>query len=195
MKVCTYLNAFAGSAMVGVTLFVACGGAQAPASATAPSPGDMSTATDMSPASPGSLATPAASATQPVAAPPVAALASASAKSENGGPDRKMEDIRAVVAGNREAFRACYDRALKAHPGIKGTFVLSFVVNPDGSIKSAEADQRKSEIHAADLETCAASVVKALKFPPSRKGLESQVSYPFDFNPKGPPPPKASGSP
>ena len=54
-------------------------------------------------------------------------------------PDRDINDIRAAVAGNRDAFRACYDRSLKAHPGIKGTFVLKFVVNPEGSVKSAEA--------------------------------------------------------
>jgi TonB family protein len=103
-----------------------------------------------------------------------------------------MNDIRAIVAGNRDAFRACYDRALKTHPGIKGTFVLNFVVKPDGSLKTAEADQAKSEIHVPELETCAIATLKGLKFPPSRKGMESTVNYPFDFNPKGPPPAKGT---
>jgi TonB family protein len=99
-----------------------------------------------------------------------------------------MDDIRAIVAGNRDLFRACYDRSLKTHPGIKGKFVLKFVVNPDGSVKSAEGDATKSEIHTPDLESCAVGVLKGLKFPPSKKGMESTVNYPFDFNPKGPSP-------
>jgi TonB family protein len=99
-----------------------------------------------------------------------------------------MDDVRAVVAGNRDAFRACYDKSLKTHPGIKGRFMLKFVVNPDGSVKSAESDVAKSEIHASDLESCAVGVLKGLKFPPSKKGMESTVNYPFDFNPKGVPP-------
>ena len=106
-----------------------------------------------------------------------------------------MNDIRAVVAGNRDAFRACYDRSLKTHPGIKGTFMLTFVVNPDGSVKSAEGDSTKSEIHAPDLESCAVGVLRGLKFPPSKKGMESKVNYPFDFNPKGPPPKTGNGNP
>ncbi len=99
-----------------------------------------------------------------------------------------MDDLRAIIAGNRDAFRACYEASLKKHPGIKGRFLLKFVVNPDGTVKSAGADPTKSEIHASDLETCAVGVVKGLKFPPSKKGMESTVNYPFDFNPKGPPP-------
>jgi TonB family protein len=99
-----------------------------------------------------------------------------------------MDDIRAIVAGNRDAFRACYDKSLKAHPGIKGRFMMKFVVSPEGAVKSAEADVAKSEIKASDLESCAVGVLKGLKFPPSKKGMESTVNYPFDFNPKGVPP-------
>jgi hypothetical protein len=104
-----------------------------------------------------------------------------------------MDDIRAIVAGNRDAFRACYDRSLTKHPGIKGRFMLKFVVSPEGVVKSAEGDATKSEIHAPDLESCAIGVLKGLKFPPSKKGMESTVNYPFDFNPKGAPP--KAGSP
>ena len=104
-----------------------------------------------------------------------------------------MDDVRAVVAGNRDAFRACYDKSLKTHPGIKGRFMLKFVVSPEGAVKSAEADVAKSEIRASDLESCAVGVLKGLKFPPSKKGMESTVNYPFDFNPKGVPPKSGAG--
>jgi TonB family protein len=97
-----------------------------------------------------------------------------------------------VVGSNRDLFRNCYEKSLKAHPGIKGKYVLTFVINPDGSVKSAETDQSTSQIHQSDMASCAEAAVRTLKFPPSKKGKESKTSYPFDFNPKGPsasPPP------
>ncbi|HEX9297381.1 MAG TPA: TonB family protein [Polyangiaceae bacterium] len=182
MHACTYLNVAAGMILFGISSFTACGESQPPAKSpeTAPSEATPAAATaDMPPASTG----------QPppaVATPTGTSLAASPPASTASGPDRTLDDIRAVVASNRDSFRACYDRSLKGHPGIKGTFVLKFVVNPDGTVKSAEADQAKSQIHASDLDTCAIAALKGLKFPPSRKGMESTVSYPFDFNPKGP---------
>jgi TonB family protein len=108
------------------------------------------------------------------------------------GPDRSLNDIQAIVAGNRDLFRACYDKAAKTHPGIKGDFTLKFVVNPDGTVKSAEGDPTKSEIHVPELDTCAIATLKTLKFPPSKRGMESAVSFPFKFTPQGAP---KSGTP
>jgi TonB family protein len=180
MRACTYLNVFAGTVMFGLMSFAACGGAQsetqAPSAASSADPSnEVSTAAKVAPAAATGAASSPAS---PSSAAPAAALPTPPA-------DRSMNDIRAIVAGNRDGFRACYDRAQKTHPGIKGTFMLKFVLNPDGSVKSAEADPAKSEIHAPELETCAVSTLRGLKFPPSRRGMESTVNYPFDFNPKG----------
>ncbi len=184
MQACTYLNAVAGAVLAGLSSIAACGGA--PTQASSPSSTDPTAAVASSDIS-GPSPTPAASSPSPT---PAAASAAPVA-----APDRSTNDIRAVVASNRDSFRACYDKSLKGHPGIKGTFILSFVLNPDGTVKTAQADQSKSEIHAADVETCAVAVLKTLKFPPSRKGMESTVNYPFDFNPKGPPPKTVSPSP
>jgi hypothetical protein len=172
-----YLNTSVAVLALGFASFGACGGSQGAPSSTPPSSAEPAASADLAP--PPAAA---ASATPPAAPTPPAPPAAGS-----DGPDRNMDDIRAVVAGNRDLFRACYERSLKTHPGIKGSFVLRFMVNPDGSIKSAEADQAKSEIHTDDLVACAIGVLKGLKFAPSRKGMESTVSYPFDFHPKGKP--------
>jgi TonB family protein len=184
MRACMYLNIAAGAVIFGVSSFAACGGAQSTASAPSPEP-----AASAAPAS----ASSSVAETPPAASSP--SLAAASPVPPPPAPDRGMDDIRAIVAGNRDAFRTCYDRSLKTHPGIKGRFMLKFVLNPDGTVKSAEADPTKSEIHAPDLESCAIGALKGLKFPPSKKGMESTVNYPFDFNPKGPPPKTGSGAP
>jgi TonB family protein len=104
--------------------------------------------------------------------------------SQSGARDaRGKEEIQAVLVANRDQVRACYDAALKNNPGIHGDVVVAFVINPDGSVKSAEVNWSESEIHVPELDSCAVDVVRSLKFPPSSRGLESKVNYPFNFNP------------
>jgi outer membrane biosynthesis protein TonB len=183
MRVCCQVNAGA-IAVISITLgFAACGSTQSGAPAVAPEP--ASQAASAAPLSEGAAPSSASSAAHDTsAAAPASAAPSASASAAPPVPDRTMNDIRAIVANNRDGFRGCYDRSAQAHPGIKGTYTLKFVLSPDGSVKSADADPSKSQIHAADLEACTVGVLKSLKFPPSRRGMESTVSYPFDFNPK-----------
>jgi TonB family protein len=183
MEACTYFNAVAASLLLGLFSSGACGGSTPAPSAPSPA--------STEPAKASTSAEPSAAAAEPI---PAAATSSAAAPAPAGsasktseGPDRSLDDIRAIVTSNRDTFRACYDNAAKSRPGIKGTFTLKFVVNPDGTVKSAEADSTKSDIHAPELDTCAAAAFKALKFPPSKRGMESSGHYPFNFNPKGTP--------
>ena len=181
MQACTYFNAAAASLLLGLLSSGACGGST-PAPSAAPAstePSPAATYPTPSPIPPEPVPA-AATSTAPAPAPPAA---SASKPSE--GPDRSLDDIRAIVTNNRDTFRACYDKAAKSRPGIKGRYTLKFVVNPDGTVKSAEADSTKSDIHAPELDTCAIAALKALKFPPSKRGMESSVNFPFDFNPQG----------
>jgi TonB family protein len=87
------------------------------------------------------------------------------------------------MANNRDKVRACYDAALAKNPGIAGDLVVDFTIDPRGDVKQAEVNWSQSEIHIPELDTCAAAAVQSLKFPASSRGLESKVSYPFNFNP------------
>ena len=189
MRACLYVNIAAGAVLFGASSFSACGAGHT----TAAGPSSTEPASSAIVAEPISTGATSASATPASSSASLAAAPQAAQTPRT--PDRSVQDISAIVTGNRDAFRACYDRSLKTHPGIKGRFMLAFVVNPDGSVKSAEGDVTKSEIHAPDLESCAVGVLKGLKFPPSKRGMESTVSYPFDFNPKGPPPKSGSSGP
>jgi TonB family protein len=102
---------------------------------------------------------------------------------------RTQESINAVVQANRQKVRDCYDAALKSSPanaGAAGDLVVSFVIDPEGKVKEAEVNWSQSEIHIPELDTCAAAAIRSLTFPPSSKGMESKVNYPFNLNPKGP---------
>lgn len=98
------------------------------------------------------------------------------------------------MADNRDKVRACYDAALAKDPGIAGDLVIDFTIDPRGVVKQAEVNWSQSDIHVPELDTCAADAVRALQFPASSRGLESKVSYPFNFNPPRSNPPGQSSS-
>jgi hypothetical protein len=102
-----------------------------------------------------------------------------------GSADRSGDDIRTIVQANRDKFRCCYDVALADHPGLEGSFVVGFTLAPNGSLKTAALDKTASDIKDDAMGDCAVAILKTLTFPPSRKGKESTVSYPFGFHPKG----------
>ncbi len=112
---------------------------------------------------------------------------SASNTATGTGPDtRGKTEIQQVIGENRQKVRDCYDAALKTNPGMAGALVVSFVINPDGSVKTAEVNWSESDLHVPELDTCAVEAVKTFKFPASSRGLESKVNYPFDFKPPRP---------
>lgn len=94
---------------------------------------------------------------------------------------RTPEVIAQVIRTNREPFRACYEQGKKKIPELEGTLTLSFVLKPNGDVKTAELNRERSDIVEPVVVDCALSTLKAMKFPRSSRGMESSVNYPFDF--------------
>jgi TonB family protein len=172
----------------------ACTHSPAPAAESASSP--LSTTTVSTPPSqPSSAASPdapkssasAAPAPQPgeLALPPPSASAWNNAQSDGRrtSTDRGITDYKQIIASNRDKFRACYETSLGAHPGIRGQAVLKFTLAPDGSVPDAMLDRSASQILDQDFEACMVKTVKSLSFPPSKRGMVSNVNYPFTFTP------------
>jgi predicted small lipoprotein YifL len=98
---------------------------------------------------------------------------------------RTTQSIQKVVADNRKPIRACYDKALKDIPDLRGTMTIHFVLDPEGNVKKAELNIERSTIKASEIANCAIGHLKTLKFPPSSRGMDTTVNYPFDFKPDG----------
>lgn len=97
---------------------------------------------------------------------------------------RTLEVIQKVVAEKRAAVRACYDKAREKNPALPGgDFVVRMVIDPEGVVKSAEQDFDKSTVKSPDLSKCALAEIQTWKFPPSSKGMETRLNYPFNFKP------------
>lgn len=94
---------------------------------------------------------------------------------------RTTEVIAKIIRDNRQPFRDCYEQGAKELPDLQGTLTLHFVLDPEGKVKLAELNQERSTIKAPPVVSCALAALKTLKFPPSSRGMESTVNYPFDF--------------
>lgn len=97
---------------------------------------------------------------------------------------RTTEVLQKVVAEKRAAVRACYDEARKKNSALPGgEFVLRIVIDPEGAVKSVEPDYERSTVKSPDLTNCAVAEVQTWKFPPSSRGMETKLNYPFNFKP------------
>lgn len=178
MKPCAFASVSAAVAFVLVTS-QGCGGSHgAPSSPeTAQTQGAESTTTPSESPSDSSEA-PASSAS------PKAAPSSSAAADEDSGPEtRTMDVIAGVIKAHRQEARACYEKALKKNPGLKGDLVIHFVLSPEGKVKSSEVNMERSTITNEMTAKCVMDVIRSLPFPESSKGMESKVNYPFNFNP------------
>jgi hypothetical protein len=108
-----------------------------------------------------------------------------SAKAPDAGgkaETRTMEVIAQVIKDNRKPVRDCFDKAKKELPDLKGDMVIHFVVDPDGKVKKADLNQERSTIKSPAVVDCSIKVIQGIKFPPSSRGMDTTVNYPFNFN-------------
>jgi outer membrane biosynthesis protein TonB len=85
-----------------------------------------------------------------------------------------------VMAQAAERIKTnCYDLALKRNPNLMGELVLQVVIADKGEVKEAKALQGLE----AELDSCAVSQVRALRFPEPYKGKPVTLNHPMRFTP------------
>lgn len=180
MKPCAAAH-LSGTALLLLLGFASCGGSR-----EAAPPPETAAASEATSASPDTAPESATSEKPPEeAAPAVDKKAKAGpAGDDDSGPEtRTLDSITAIVKAHRGEARACYEKALKQIPGLKGDIVIHFVVSPEGKVKTAEVNTDRSTITNAAVSQCVIGVIRSITFPESSKGMESAVNYPFNFNP------------
>lgn len=114
--------------------------------------------------------------------------AEGSALPEGGKPGaetRTMQVIQQVVKDNRKPVRKCYDDARKDLPTLTGDMVIHFVIDPKGKVQKAELNRDKSTLKSPAVVDCAIEAIKKIQFPPSSRGMDTEVNYPYNFKPDG----------
>jgi hypothetical protein len=96
---------------------------------------------------------------------------------------RTIEVIQKIVKEQRKPVRECYEKARKDLPTLQGDMVIHFVLDPEGKVKTIELNEQRSTLKAPPVVDCAIKVIKGLSFPPSSRGMETNVNYPYNFMP------------
>ena len=96
---------------------------------------------------------------------------------------RTTEVIAAVVTRNRASVRRCYEQELAHRPGLRGMLTMRFTLDSKGKVTAATINPERSTIRLPSLTDCAAKALRDMAFPPSSRGFESTVNYPFNFKP------------
>lgn len=99
-------------------------------------------------------------------------------------PGRGPADIRAIIVAHRDEARACYDAALKDHPGIEGDLVIQWTIDPKGAVTAVTQDTSRSQITEPTTVACIVKIIQAIQFAPSAGGFETKAFYPFNFHPR-----------
>ncbi len=102
-------------------------------------------------------------------------------------PGRSPQDIQTIIGTRRDEARACYDAALKDHPGLEGNIDIKWTIDPKGVVTETSIDDSKSDIHEANLGKCIGAIIKKITFAASPRGVETKVHYPFNFHPRNGP--------
>jgi len=102
-------------------------------------------------------------------------------KLETKTDGRSAEDIAARVKAHKPETRACYDRQASKNPKLEGDVDVKFVIDPQGAVTDVAVDPAHTNVGDEAVGKCLVDVIKALKFPPSAKGLETRAHYPFNF--------------
>jgi hypothetical protein len=108
----------------------------------------------------------------------------ASPKADTKGEETRTIDVIAkILKDNRKPVRDCYEKALKDIPTLKGDMVIHFQLNPEGKIKKIELNVEKSTLKSPAVADCAIAEIKKITFPPSSRGMDTTVNYPYNLNP------------
>jgi len=100
-------------------------------------------------------------------------------------PGRSQQDLITIIQSHRDEARACYDTALKSHPGIVGNVDITWTIDPKGKVSDTGVDDSKSDIHEPGLVKCIGDVIRKIPWAASPRGVETRAHYPFNFHPHG----------
>jgi hypothetical protein len=102
--------------------------------------------------------------------------------SGGGGKGFSADEIRRVVMSHIGQVRACYESALDASPGLKGSVTISWHIAASGGVPRATV--ASSTLNNGRVEGCITRVVKGWTFK-NPEGVEADASWGFGLTPPG----------
>jgi hypothetical protein len=93
----------------------------------------------------------------------------------------KTDDVSSAVRGRMSGVKACYQRGLKANPGIAGKAVGHWTVDVSGKVK--EFSWQSNDIKSPVFASCTQKLIESWQFP--TRETPATVSFPFVFEGAG----------
>lgn len=92
------------------------------------------------------------------------------------------DSIKKVVTFTQPQIQTCYEETLanKDKP-IEGTLMTAFIITPDGLVKGARIDKKKSTLKESKLHDCVVAVLSTMQFPKPSDGRDQPIEYPFNL--------------
>ncbi len=90
--------------------------------------------------------------------------------------------VKKVVAYNQDKIQECYEQTLasKDKP-VEGKVMTSFVVTPEGMVKSARVVKKGTTLKDPKLHDCLIEVLSSFTFPKPSDRREHPIEYPFNL--------------
>jgi len=96
------------------------------------------------------------------------------------GPTIGEADVIEVVRKKKGQVKSCYEKELKADPGLMGTVIVAWTVSPSGKVSGARVVANSTGNR--ELESCVKKKITSWTFPASH-GASVDIEYPFKFVP------------
>lgn len=105
-------------------------------------------------------------------------------KLKTGKPTGSMQgltpdQILRVVKARQNAIKACYERQLQRSPKLAGKIDIQWKIDAGGSVTTAKT--KKTTMRNGGVEDCIVRQVQRMRFPRSKNGKASIVTFPFIF--------------
>ncbi|MCO4770107.1 MAG: AgmX/PglI C-terminal domain-containing protein [Deltaproteobacteria bacterium] len=97
-----------------------------------------------------------------------------------GGRTLTADQVKAVIKAKTPQVRACYERELKKHDGLRGKVVIGWTIRANGSVSGARAVQNTTRNQT--MIPCMTRAVSDWRFPRAEASFD--VEYPFKFKPR-----------
>lgn len=94
-----------------------------------------------------------------------------------GDVDKKA--VSATIRQRMPGLQACYEKALRSNPALKGKMSYTITINPQGRVTEVDVDA--DTVNDASVKSCTINKIKEWRFPSEGAEEESEVSFSVSF--------------
>ena len=93
------------------------------------------------------------------------------------------ESVQKIVAYYQPKIQGCYEETLasKGKNPVEGKLATAWVVTPEGMVKNAKVDVKKSKLKDSKLNDCVVAVLATMEFPKPTDGKDHPIEFPFNL--------------